>query len=311
VAPDVRIAVESWAPEYGGPAVLESREPSEAQVNLAIEVPERLWAPRTPAATAAPAVHFVDGVRRIDAWVWISSDGEQPAPGIAASYAAGLVCCDGAARLEAVEVRRAVFSAAPLLRSLSSRYGDYTASVTAGGDPDDLTLELQRQMGRLEAAVAAQAPADGLLVVDGPLSKLPTLARAVGYVKTHRRRYLPESLERVVGRLEPGQRTPLFVTTTSWSRYSWYLRLPGPRQHSWSGIVRCEAAGDLAPPDAAALADCTAVTLPGFSSVAHKDARAPQNLVPIGQLERALRHRLGDPALVFRALRAAHPGGPR
>jgi hypothetical protein len=37
----------------------------------------------------------------------------------------------------------------------------------------------------------------------------------------------------------------------------------------------------------------------------HIDPRAPQNLVPIGALERELRHRMGDPGLVYRALRLA------
>ena len=36
-----------------------------------------------------------------------------------------------------------------------------------------------------------------------------------------------------------------------------------------------------------------------------KDPRAPQNLYPIAGLERELRRRLGDPALLYRSLRAA------
>ena len=39
-------------------------------------------------------------------------------------------------------------------------------------------------------------------------------------------------------------------------------------------------------------------------SVPYKDPRAPQNLVPIGGLERELRHRLGDQHVLYRALRA-------
>jgi hypothetical protein len=45
--------------------------------------------------------------------------------------------------------------------------------------------------------------------------------------------------------------------------------------------------------------------LPKLSSAPHKDPRAPQNLVPIGGLERELRRRLGDQQLLYRALRAA------
>jgi hypothetical protein len=54
-----------------------------------------------------------------------------------------------------------------------------------------------------------------------------------------------------------------------------------------------------------ALADVVAATIPRFASEPHKDARAPQNLYPIGGLERELRRRLGDPRLLYRALRIA------
>jgi hypothetical protein len=56
----------------------------------------------------------------------------------------------------------------------------------------------------------------------------------------------------------------------------------------------------------------SAATLPAYASTPHKDPRAPQNLFPIAGLERELRRRLGDAALVHRALRlAAHaPASP-
>ncbi len=53
------------------------------------------------------------------------------------------------------------------------------------------------------------------------------------------------------------------------------------------------------------LADLTARLLPPLASAPHKDPRAPQNLVPIGGLERELRRRLGDQQLLYRALRSA------
>ena len=59
------------------------------------------------------------------------------------------------------------------------------------------------------------------------------------------------------------------------------------------------------------LADLTARLLPPLASSPHKDPRAPQNLVPIGGLERELRHRLGDQQLLYRALRAAAMSGPK
>ncbi|MBV9922049.1 MAG: hypothetical protein JOY78_14510, partial [Pseudonocardia sp.] len=56
---------------------------------------------------------------------------------------------------------------------------------------------------------------------------------------------------------------------------------------------------------AVALADLTQVTLVRCASTEYKASRAPQNLYPIAGLERGLRRRLGEPALLYRALRAA------
>jgi hypothetical protein len=75
--------------------------------------------------------------------------------------------------------------------------------------------------------------------------------------------------------------------------------------HSWTGIVRCEASGQLPLAAAIGLADRTAALLPALASEAHLDPRAPQNLVPIAALEKELRHLMGDTRLVYRALRAA------
>ena len=48
-------------------------------------------------------------------------------------------------------------------------------------------------------------------------------------------------------------------------------------------------------------------TVPRYASQPHKESRAPQNLYPVGGLERELRRRLGDPDLLYRALRrSAH-----
>jgi hypothetical protein len=55
---------------------------------------------------------------------------------------------------------------------------------------------------------------------------------------------------------------------------------------------------------ARSLADLSARELPRFASDATRDPRAPQNLVPIGALEARLRHRLGDPTIIRRAIEA-------
>ncbi|MFN2555621.1 MAG: hypothetical protein ABR592_01905 [Nitriliruptorales bacterium] len=325
------IRVEPWAPEYGSSHESQPQAPSDAVIDVDAELPAAAWRPLDPRPETPPArrVHVIDGVRRIDARVWITGSDGVTRMGICASYAAGAVRCQhDQASITAVEVRRGLFAPAAAApdeeASLMTRAGAYPFLTVAGDDVDQLSLGLQQRMGELEVAVAARAltnpgpedrsqPAcDGtpdLIVVDGPLNGRQNVSGAIGYVKTHRVAYLPPALGEIVPRLQPGQRSPLFLTQTSWSRFSWYLRLPGGEGHPWAGIVRCEASADLPPAAARALADRSARTLPRFASAAHKDPRAPQNLYPIGGLERELRRRLGDPAHVERALRAAVCGG--
>lgn len=303
----MRFAVESWAPEYGSPADAGELTPSEARVDPGVEVPAADWAGQRPATAPATEVRFVDGIRRIDARLWIDDTAGAARQALAASLAAGIACCDRTARIETTAVRRVLVGSAQDLSAVATRLGTYQPAPAAGDTADELVAAVGQRMGALEAEVAG-AGHDGLLVVDGPLSKLATPGRAVGFVKTHQRSYLPDDLAGVVAQLGAGERTPLFLTTSTWSRFAWYTRLPGPAAHPWAGVVRGEVSGDLPPAEAAALADVATVTWPRFASAAHKDPRAPANLYPIGELERCLRARLGEAALLYRALRAAAVG---
>jgi hypothetical protein len=312
----VAFTVDPWDPGYGlafgeemdGGAL----EESTAELNLDLELPAAQWRPLTPdpASPLPGTVLFLDGVRRIDARIWVHGRDPQPAPGIAASFAAGLVCCDGAARVADVVVERGLFTAAPEATDIVTRSVRYPARLAAGPGLDQLSLALQRRLTNAEVQLAlifrAQHPAeDDLLIVDGPLRGRTHLERTVGYIKTHHATYLPAEQARVVAGLAPGQRTPAFTMGTSWRRNSWYLQLPGSPGVPWSGIVRLECSAELPPADVTRLADLTARLIPPLASTPHKDPRAPQNLVPIGGLERELRHRLGDQQLLYRALRAA------
>lgn len=143
-----------------------------------------------------------------------------------------------------------------------------------------------------------------MVIVDGPLSHHGPARGAIGYIKREHVEYLPAELWDVKYGLAVGRRTPLFLTTTSWSRYSWYVRLAngaGPSE----GLVRCEVQADRDVAAAVRLADRVTATLPRFASAPHKDSRAPENLYPIAGLERELRHRLGDTRLMYRSLRMA------
>ena len=305
----MRFAIEGWAPEYGAPLDPAALADPATPADLGVEVPVEAWAPRRPApGTAAPtSVLFVDGVRRVEARVWVTAEDGAVHQGICASYASGAVRSDGRARLVHARVARGLFCPARDAEPVVTRHATFPVRAVAGDDLEQLSLSLQRCMGDLEAAVATEvADAADLVVVDGPLKRGGAAPRAVGYVKTHHVGYLAAGPERVVAALAPGERTPLFVVTSlSWSRYSWYVRLPGAEGHPWAGVVRCEVAADATVAEAAAVADRVTAALPRFASQPHKDPRAPQNLHPIAGLERELRRRLGDPALLYRALRSA------
>jgi hypothetical protein len=365
----MRFSVDGWDPSYGASLELEGQlEESTATIETDVELPAGRWRPIDPdnSGPRPEALLFVDGVRRVEAQVWIDGErvgadpgtGEirpgEPTAALCASYAAGVVCCCAAgAHLVVAELRRGLFSVAPHARDILTRAGGYQANhvvlkKTSTPVMTALSQSLQLKLAQVEveASDAARgtidasgalftgrragsnrrsaapaghgaAGASDLLVVDGPLRNRQHLPRALGYIKSHHATYLPPELNALVGRLAPGQRTPAFRMGTSWDRHSWYLRLPGPAGAPWSGVVRIECAAALPVTDVIKLAGLSQRCLGRFASSPYKDSRAPQNLYPIAGLERELRRRLGDPQLLYRALReaarqdaAAPPPGP-
>src|SRR5215468_5468905 len=64
--------VDPWDPGYGVAYSddLDGREPT-ARLDLAVELAPESWRPVSPGCGDAPAILFLDGVRRIDARVWV------------------------------------------------------------------------------------------------------------------------------------------------------------------------------------------------------------------------------------------------
>jgi hypothetical protein len=333
----MRFAIDPWDPSYGSAAddLGDAAEQSAVVVDLNVELAPDAWRPVRPAPISADARHasevvFVDGVRRVDARVWLPGESPAPAcdaavrdravPGVCASWAAGAVrCTGGRAEVSEVEVGRSVAAPSSRIEPIQTTLAFYEPVVARDATPEALWLAVQQAMGLAERRVAERAVGsatspDTLVVVDGPLHGREHLPTAIGYVKSHHVRYLDGVQDDVLQDLAAGERTPVFTIVGSFMRHSWYLRLPldgftastGQRASApWAGIVRCECAPSVSGRALIDLADRTAAVLPWFASAPHKDRRAPQNLTPIAGLERILRHRMGDAALLYRSLRQA------
>jgi hypothetical protein len=305
-----RFVVDPWDPGYGNALSGAAIEDSTVQLTAEFEVPTAQWAPIAPRYDSwrPSEVLLVDGVRRIDARVWFHDAAiGTTGLGVAASWAAGVVRMNGSAHVHEARISRAIFTAFPGASDITTPIADYPVLPSAGDTAEELSLALQRKLKDLEviSANAGRHSKDDLLMVDGPLIDRAGLPRSVGYIKTHQRSYLPEELNTVVGSLNPGERSPIFTIGTSWSRHSWYVRLPGGSAAPWSGVVRCECSDSLKRDEASRLADPVTVLLQRLASRPHKDPRAPQNLIPTGGLEKDLRHRLGDALKLHRALVSA------
>ncbi|MBX7554976.1 hypothetical protein K1Y78_45450 [Streptomyces sp. tea 10] len=332
----MRFHVDSWDPTYG--SSVENAEitigDSTAKVIPDIELAPADWKPISPSDLPDPgAVIFVDGVRRVEARIWIEqppaakpvtgaiNDARHASMALCASYAAGTVCCcpDRGAHLLTIESRRSLFTTAANAADVPTTAGTYQANIT----PDDqeenlpalLSAALQRRLTDLEILVATNARTalaghgvaenSDLLVVDGPLRGRTHLPRALGFIKSHRTAYLPPDLHAMIATLATSERSPVFLMGTSWDRHAWYLRLPCTPGAPWAGVVRLECAADIPTAEAIALANLSQLVLPRYASCEYKDTRAPQNLVPVAGLERELRRRLGNAVLLSRALRVA------
>jgi hypothetical protein len=317
--PGMRFSVDPWDPSYGVSLDADELGESPAEVVADVELPADEWRPLDPDPQASPpaVTLFVDGVRRVDAQAWVHDpDGPDACLALYASYAAGVMCCCAADGAHLVEprVRRSIITTAPHAVDVATAAGRYAASIIEPrkdlAPAQTLSLKLQNLLADVEVEAAAAARAttgtgDDLLVVDGTLRGRENLPRAVGYIKTHHKAYLERRCNDVVALLGPHQRTPVFRLGTRWSRYSWYLRLPCPPGAPWAGVVRLECSAALTVADALTLARRSQVTLARYASAGYKDSRAPQNLYPIGGLERQLRRRLGDAGVLYRALRTA------
>ena len=224
---------------------------------------------------------FVDGVRRVDARVWVEPDAADAPTAGAAAHARRCVDrlasaepawrrrgpparCACASRSEPGGARTPSRSGggcsrrAPRRPTSSPRHGTYGDGRPAPGAPEVAVAGAAGGHGPAEIAVAglaaqgaarrAEPPAlRPLLVLDGPLRGRQHLPGAVGMIKTHHTAYLPGAASAVLlGRLAPGERTPVFTHRLVVDAP---LLVPAAARAGGggplAGVVRCECPADV------------------------------------------------------------------
>jgi len=309
---DVRI--DPWDTDYGSELPIDTADDFPVEdVELEIEVEANKWQPVIPGSVTPPNyLVFVDGVRRIEARLLIRR-GELLCHGAFGSFAVGAVQLAGA---------RADWGEERVYRIVALGSGErlpqevrvtsvltYEPESSAISDADGPLRRIQERMRQEEERLArelADAP-DRLVIADGPLTFAEQVrGQAVGYVKRLFRMYLPRTHLGILPQVPVGGRTPLFAlrSTRRFARYSWFMRLSAPSgaDSPFAGLVRLEIAESVGAEVAKRVADATASCLPRLAPKRGRDPRAPQNLLPIGALEGALRRRLGDARLVRRQI---------
>ncbi len=317
----MRIVLDPWGGDYGS-QVATSQEADSDDVtvqSLEAESEDCAWEPLWPAPKTLPTeTVVVDGVMRSDASGMVE-DGERRALALFGSFAAGAVTINSQVRIVEARVLRLFIAGnnwptpddieIPAGRSARLRYEGMSVKAETY---DDLRETLVNEMRRSEAQVAeAVSKAESLVLADGSLKFFGGASSVVGVIKTIHKLYLPNKRATILRKLERGQRTPFFCIeskrkNTGYKILTCYLRLAKPQaiETQFAGLVRLEMnPSQREHGDVAALFDQAAVRVRELASKAPKDPRAPQNLIPIGGLERQLRHKLGDMQLVLRGIK--------
>jgi hypothetical protein len=309
-----------WSPEYGTGMQFDADEGAETDPRVDCSVEGSAWHAIAPEVEPPAAVQIVDGVRRAEAHAMDEAPDGQILLGLFGSFAIGAVRCDaGRAHIldDVYRVERRYLQTGGEPRTREVAGGGMTLRFRAevpseATTANDLVATLNRTMLDEEAKLAEQLSRDEsvLTFVDGPLRLRSPGSRAVGYVKRVHRWYLPPKEQGLLLDLRVGERTPLFriiEDNEDRSRTSWFLRLADLKQHfhPLAGVLRLEVPFALPVPEARRLADQSAVVLPRLASSPVRDPRSPQNLLPVGALEAALTHRLGDRRRISRLLAAS------
>ena len=308
-----RLLLDPWPAEYESPFQIDELD-EEGQANVDATVEGITWQAVEPREQCRPEpIHFVDGVRRVEARIIVDDNSGRIIRGLFGSAAVGAVrVVHNEARFEHIRVMRYLVSGSGVsLETAALTVGNtqltFEPYSVADSAPTAPLFGLQYRM-RIEETVIADLISSGSACVfaDGPLNFFTSFnLSTVGIIKRFFKAYLPFASFALVPQLTVGQRTPVFaITDGKYDRYSWYLRVGMPRvmDHEVAGVLRLEVRSGAGLARAVELADLSASCIPPFASSSFRDPRSPQNLLPVGSLEQELRHRLGDAMAIRRAI---------
>ena len=332
----MRIRLDPWPVDTQGGQL--SLTPVDTAELIDVETPR--WAAIAPRELPRrlERVYVVDGKPRMEARLLIEDDaGASSFAGYGAFVAGAVNLCPHGTRpalLESVRAMRVLAHGPDMqldvarLSPRSPQTGrlDYAPSAFKLDHPAAPAAHLQSLMLRAEQelshGLASAVPLDEdddrealrtLTLQDGTLRGQNMGGAVVGCVKTIGAMYLGPDRMGLLSSMKPGERTPILHLKyghNQFPRFTWYVRLCEalPHQHPLAGVMRLEMyapdESDFLPPIVRAVAALSGTLLCRLGSLPHKDARAPQNLIPTAALEQAMARALGDARLVERRIRA-------
>jgi hypothetical protein len=176
----------------------------------------------------------------------------------------------------------------------------------------NLMDNLTALMGKEELKLANELSASYKIVfLDGPVTKPnSTKKNIVGYIKGMRQIYIPKTKQAILEKLKQGQRTPIFrIPGKFGDKLSWFVCLKkfDSRFYDYkAGLMRFEVAEESNSIDAIektiGFANFTSMIFPELAPESFKDSRAPHNPVPVGELEKRIKHLIGNKLIIDRGI---------
>jgi hypothetical protein len=152
-----------------------------------------------------------------------------------------------------------------------------------------------------------------LVFLDGPIVQpSKTKDNIVGYIKGLQRYYISTKKQLLLPQLKSGERTPIFRITSEYgNKLSWFLCIKKFDENFFdftAGLMRIEVTENprnkKMSQQAISYADFTTAIFPSLASERFRDPRSPHNLTPVGELEKRIKHLIGDKEIIDRGIRS-------